>query len=687
MNPLLRPFSGPLGLPAFQEVLPEHFQPAFSAAMAEHRRELAVIAHQPEAPSFTNTVAALDGAGRWLARVRSLFNNLCSSVGSEPLLAVQRQMAAPLAAHDSAVVMDAALFGRLDVLHRQRHALGLDAASLRLLERFYMDFVREGAQLQGAARTRYAQLAQALAEAYTRFSQNLLHDENEFTLPLPDDAALAGLPASLRLASEDAARLRGLPEGSHVLTLARSMVVPFLTHSPRRDLREALWRAWVARGEHPGQHDNRPVLALILRLRQEQARLLGFAHYADYALADRMARTPAAAQRLLDEVWSRALTGVQSEQEDLLAIRRAAGIDEQVEGPIQPWDWRFWAEVLRKQRYALDDAELKPYFALPNMVQAAFDCAQRLFGLHFEARPDWPVYHPDVRAYEVTAANGRTVGVFLHDNFARPGKRSGAWMSSLRVQSHAAPEGLRLPIVLNNNNFARGTPALLSQDDVRTLFHEFGHGLHGLLSDVQWAGLSGTAVLRDFVELPSQIFEHWGFAPQVLKRHARHIDTGAPIPDELIERMVRAEHFNSAYDTVRYTASALTDLALHSMPEPPADPVAWEAAFLAERGLPPACGLNHRLPHFQHLFAGDGYAAGYYVYLWAEVLDADGFQAFTEAGDVFEPVLARALLHHIYASGNSVAPDEAFRAFRGRDPQIVPLLHQRGLVPQDVVPA
>ena len=580
--------------------------------------------------------------------------------------------------------MDAALFARVDAVHEQRTRLGLSAEAQRLVERVHLDFVRSGARLAPAAQVRYAQVMEELAALTTRFAQNVLHDESSWSLPLGDEAALAGLPGFVRAAARQAAAERGLQ--GHVVTLSRSLIVPFLSFSERRDLREAAWRAWTDRGEHPGEHDNRAVARDILRLRNEQARLHGHACYADHALTDTMAGTRSAVQGLLGEVWPRALAAVEREQQALLALMQAEGV--QVE--LQPWDWRFYAEKVRRERYAIDDAEVKPFFRLENMIQAAFDCASRLFGLSFSLRDDLPVYHPDVKAYEVRNAEGQVSGIFLQDNFARAGKRSGAWMSSLRWQSRnpAPGEGAcSLPVILNNNNFAKGAdsegqPTLLSMDDARTLFHEFGHGLHGLLSDVTYRRLSGTQVLRDFVELPSQIFEHWITEPEVLQRHARHWQTGEPIPAELVARLQRAQQFNQGYETVRYTASAMVDMAVHSLTdaEPPADLCAFEAGLLRQAGLPAAVGLNHRLVHFQHLFASSGYAAGYYVYLWAEVLDADGFDAFTEAGSPFDRAVAARLLRHVYATGNSVAPAAAYAAFRGRDPTVQPLLKKRGLL-------
>ena len=676
-NPLLQEWTAPFGLPPFAALLPAHFEPALREGMREHRQELQAIATQAGPASFDDTLAAFDRTGALLQRVSSVFYNLTSSATSPALQAVQRTMAAPMAAHGSAVYMDQALFARVDTLHARRAELGLAPEALRLLERVHLDFVRSGARMVPAARARYAQVMEELAGLTTQFAQNVLHDESAWQLVLEGDAALAGLPDSVRAAARQAATERGV--AGHVITLSRSLVVPFLTFSQRRDLRERAWRAWVGRGEQPGEHDNREVARQILRLRNEQARLHGHASFADYALTDTMAGTHTAVQGLLGDVWPRALAAVARERQALEEVMQREGVQESIES----WDWRFWAEKVRRQRYALDDAEIKPYFQLERMVGAAFDCASRLFGLSFTPRDDVPVYHPDVKAYEVRDASGQAVGVFLQDNFARAGKRSGAWMSSLRWQRRNG--GTQLPVILNNNNFARGAPgapALLSMDDVRTLFHEFGHGLHGLLSDVQFLRLSGTQVLRDFVELPSQLFEHWATEPEVLQRHARHWQTDEPLPADLMQRMHLARQFNQGYETVRYTASALVDMAVHARTEaePPADLCAFEAELLQSLGLPPGVGLNHRLVHFQHLFASAGYAAGYYVYLWAEVLDADGFGAFTEAGSPFAPAVAARLRTHIYGSGNSVPPTEAYVAFRGRAATVQPLLLKRGLL-------
>ncbi len=676
-NPLLQPWATPYDLPPFAALRAEHFEPALRQAMQGHRDELDAIAAQAEPASFDNTLTRLDASGRLLARLEATFHNLCASDTSPALQQVQRDMAAPIAAHSNAVYMHAGLFARIDAVHAKRAALGLTPEQQRLLEQTHRDFVRAGARLAPAAQQRYAALMERLAALTTQFGQNVLADENGYRLSLEGQADLAGLPDFVRAAARQAAADRGLP--GHVITMSRSLLVPFLSFSERRDLREQVWRAWTSRGEHAGANDNRAIVREILHLRAEQAALHGLASYADYALDNTMARNQAAVARLLDNVWQRAVPALERERGQLLALMREAGVTE----AIEPWDWRYWAEQVRQRTYALDDAEIKPYFALDRMVAAAFDCAQRLFGVTFTERPDLPVYHPDVKAYEMRDHDGRVKGIFLHDNFARPSKRSGAWMSSLRQQTRNGGEVI--PIVVNNNNFAKaaaGEPTLLSFDDVRTLFHEFGHGLHGLLSSVGYERLSGTNVLRDFVELPSQLFEHWMSEPAVLRRHARHVGSGEPIPDALIERLAAARRFGQAYETVRYTASAMTDMAVHALPreQVPEDVVAFEAQVLRDRGLPPGVGLNHRFTHFQHLFAGSGYAAGYYVYLWAEVLDADAFDAFVDAGDPFDMGVATRLKRHIYAAGDSVEPGATYAAFRGRAAQIEPMLRKRGLL-------
>jgi peptidyl-dipeptidase Dcp len=680
-NPLLQPWDTPHGLPPFAALRPEHFRPAFDVALKQHLADIEAIAGNPEPPTFENTVAAFDRCGRLFVRLEALFYNLTSSETSPQLQAAERELAAPLAAHSNAIFMHAGLFRRIDALQAQRDSLPLAAEQRRLLERFHLDFVRAGAKLAPQAQARYAQVTERLAELTTRFAQNVLADESGYRLVLRSDDDLAGLPGFVRAAARQAAADRGIADAA-VITLSRSHVVAFLTFSERRDLREQAYKAWTTRGEHAGVHDNRPVAREILTLRNEQARLHGYASYADYALADTMAGRGGAVGDLLARVWQPAKAAAERERAALQAMAASRGESLRIEA----WDWRYYAEKVRQGRYDLDEAEIKPYFELGRMAEAAFDCAQRLFGLRFVEQPLMPAYHPDVKTYEVRGADGSLVGVFLHDNFARPSKRSGAWMSSYRVQTrNVAPGGEPVvPIIVNNNNFAKGAPGeptLLSFDDARTLFHEFGHGLHGLLSSTTYERLSGTNVLRDFVELPSQLFEHWLAEPAVLKKHARHHRSGEPIPDALVQRLKEARHFNQGYETVRYTASAMVDMAIHSLSDHEApDIVAFEAAELERIGMPPGIGMNHRLPHFQHLFAGSGYAAGYYVYLWAEVLDADGYDAFVEAGDAFDPAVAKKLHAFIYSSGDSIDPSQAYVAFRGRSASVQPMLRERGLL-------
>ena len=675
-NPLLSEWKTPHGLPPFAVVRAEHFQPAFDVALREHNAEVARIAVDPAAPTFDNTIAAFDASGRLLARIGQLFHNLCSSETSPALQAVERTMAPKLAAHHSAIYLNAALFGRVDALHARRDGLGLTTEARRLLERVHLDFVLAGARLDEAAKRRFAAISERLAELQTTFSQNVLHDESSWALWLDGERDLAGLPAFVRAAAREAAQQRGRPEG-WAITLSRSLVAPFLTYSDRRDLRERAFKAWTQRGEHDGEHDNRPVAREILALRHEQARLMGYASFAEYALVDRMAGSPAAVARLLEQVWTPAKKRAAAERDALAALAASRG--ESI--TIEPWDWRYYAEKVRQVRYAVDDAAVKPYFSLDRVVEAAFDCAGRLFGLRFVPCPDVKAYHPDVKVYEVRGRDGAQVGVFLHDNFARPTKRGGAWMSSYRLQSRIA--GDVLPIIVNNNNFAKGAPGeptLLSLDDALTLFHEFGHGLHGLLSQVTFESLSGTQVLRDFVELPSQIFENWLLEPEVLKKHARHVETGQPMPDELIARLEQARRFNQGFETVEYTACALVDMALHAQDNAAGvDITAFERDELARIGMPREIVMRHRLPHFLHLFASSGYAAGYYVYMWAEVLDADGYDAFLEAGNPFDPAVAERLRQYVYSAGNTLEPGAAFRAFRGRDPKVEPMLTKRGL--------
>jgi peptidyl-dipeptidase Dcp len=670
-NPFFEAWDTPFGLPPFERIDPSHFPPAFDRAMQEEAAEIAAIAGSAPAPDFANTIEALERSGRLLRRVSRVFHNLDSSATNEALQAIDRDYAPKLAAHQMHIALDPGLFARIDALYRERDSIALSPEQRRLLERHHLRLVRSGARLDPAQKAQMSAISERLATLHTLFGQNVLHDEDEWRMVLDADE-LEGLPDFARDAAATAARERGL-DGRYVITLARASVEPFLMFAARRELRQAAYEAWAARGAHGGPHDNAKLIEEIVGLRAAQARLLGYDSYAAYRLDDTMAKTPEAADALLRQVWEPAKRRAEAERADLAAAALADGANE----PIAPWDWRYYAEKVRQQKYALDEAALKPYFVLDNIARAAFDTAGRLFGIAFVERPDCVTYHPDVRAYEVRDKTGRAIGLFLHDNFARPGKHSGAWMSSYQEQ-HSL-DGEVLPIVVNNNNFSKGDPTLLSFDDAHTLFHEFGHGLHGLLSRVHYPSQSGTAVRRDFVEFPSQVFEHWLEVPETLRRYARHYRTGEALPEALLQRLLAARTFNQGFATVEYAACALLDLDLHARPDPKGlDIAAFERDFRARIGMPPEIGLRHRPAHFQHLFAGSGYAAGYYAYLWAEVLDADGFAAFTEAGDPFDRALA-ARLEAIYRAGDTADPMELYRAFRGREPAIAPLLAQRGL--------
>ena len=666
MNPLLTRWDTPLGLPPFALIEAKHFPEAFTVAMTAHCEQIERIAANADSPTFTNTIIALDRCGQLLDIVSRVFANLCAAETNDALQNVEREMAPKLAAHHSAIAMHAGVFDRVASIHEQRNTL--DPVAQRLVERLHLDAVRSGALLTGAKRDRAGAIAEELATLQTQFAQNVLADER-WTMALPNPADLEGLPEWLTEALREAGAQSGVDHP--IVTLSRSLVTPFLVYSSRRDLREIAWRAWITRGEHDGPTDNRPLIAQILALRVELAKLHGYATFADYQIDDMMAKTTAAVSGLLNQVWAPARSAAIAEYEELSSIARVAGI-ETVEG----WDWRFFAEQVKAARYALSEDEVMAYFTLDGVLNAAFDCANRLFGLTFVERTDLHAYHPDVRVFEFYE-NSELRGVFLSDNFARSTKRSGAWMSTYRSRASYLEGFEGLPVVANHNNFAKGS--LLSSDDARTLFHEFGHGLHAMLSDSPYQRLGGVQVLRDFVELPSQLFEHWITEPEVLKRHARHHETGEPIPGELLEKMRQAQYFNQGFDTVEYVVSALIDQAAHAQTEP-FDMGEFERAQLAELGMPPAMVMRHRPSHFQHLFASSGYAAAYYVYLWAEVLDADAYDAFTEAGSPFDAETAKRLRTYIYSSGNTFEPGQAYRNFRGRDAGIEPLLRGRGLL-------
>ena len=669
-NPLLEAWSTPFGLPPFERIHPEDFSAAFTLAEAQHLAEIAAIAENPDPATFANTIEALERSGKSLQRVSAVFYNLVSSLGGKALEALDMALSPQQARHWTQISLNPALFQRVATLFAQRDSLQLAEDQSRLLERVHLNFVRRGAALAPAAKARMAEISERLAVLTTTFGQNVLHDEREWTLPLAE-TDLDGLPGFVIEGAAQAAAARGLP--GHVITLSRSLVEPFLTFSKRRDLRRIAHAAWSSRGAHPGPHDNRALIPEILALRAERARLLGYGSFADLKLADTMAGTPQAVQDLLAEVWEPAKHKAAGERDRLQEAAREEGMND----ALQAWDWRYYAEKVRAKDYAIDETEVKSYFKLENLQQAAFDTATRLFGLTFKKLEDAPVYHPDVQVYEVRDGDAH-LGLFMTDHFARPDKRSGAWMSSFRDQE-ALDEPVS-PIIINNNNFAKSSPTLLSFDDARTLFHEFGHGLHGLLSKVRYPSQSGTSVRQDFVELPSQIYEHWAELPEVLRRYARHHETGEPLPEALIERLLKARGFNQGFGTVEYTSAALIDMALHADPAPERiDVDAFETAFLAQIGMPAEIQLRHRPTQFQHLFTGDSYAAGYYSYMWAEVLDADGFEAFTEAGNPFDPAFA-ARLKTLLSAGDTRDPMALYIAFRGRPPSTAALLRDRDLV-------
>lgn len=667
-NPLLAPWTAPFGLPPFDAIRDEDFAPALDQGLAEARAAIAAIAENPAAPTFANTIEALEMCEETLSRLAAVFYSVASADSTAAREALQRDLAPKLAAYSSEITNNRPLFQRIDTLWQARDRLGLTAEQERVLMLYRRRFVRAGAELEGDRAARMTEVQARLAVLGTQFTQNLLADERAWVMALaPED--LQGLPDFVVEAARAAGAERGLP--GPVITLNRSLIVPFLQYSPRRDLRQRACLAWVARGANGNDHDNRAIAAETLALRQERAALLGYPDFATFKLETEMARNPGAVRDLLLRVWEPARARAQADAAVLQAMMQADGIND----ALEPWDWRYYAEKRRKAEFDLDEAALKPFLPLDAMIAAAFDCARRLFGLHFTPL-DVPLYHGDARAWEVTR-NGQHLAVFIGDFFARESKRSGAWCSAIRSQRKLG--GAVTPVVVNVCNFAKGDPALLSYDDARTLFHEFGHALHQMLSDVTYDCISGTAVASDFVELPSQLYEHWLEVPEVLAQHARHHATGTPMPRAMLDRLLAARSFDQGFATVEYVASALVDLAFHEG-TPPADPVAREAEVLAEIGMPRAIRMRHATPHFAHVFAGDGYSSGYYSYMWSEVMDADAFEAFEETGNPFDPEVAARLEQHILSAGGSQEAEALYTAFRGRMPGVEALLRGRGLV-------
>lgn len=666
-NPLFAEFTGPFGLAPFHALRPESFREAFPKLMAQALAEVEAIAANPAKPDFANTIEALERSGKRFGEAAAVFYNLVSAHSNEGLQAVEREFAPEMARHANAILLNEKLFARIDALKPE----GLTAEQARVLELTQKRFIRAGAKLSPQARERMKAISERLAVLTTQFTQNVLAEEKDFVLPL-STGDLQGLPAFLVDSAAAAARERGL-EG-HGVTLSRSLIEPFLTFSTNRDLREKAFKAWIARGENGNAHDNRALANEILKLRAERAKLLGYKNFAAFKLDNQMAKTPDAVRALLTEVWQAARKRAGEEAASLSGLIAEEGQNF----ALKPWDWRHYAEKLRKREHDLDEAELKPYLQLDNIIAAAFHTAEKLFGLSFHELKGLELYHPDARAFEVKDKAGKHLALFIADYFARPSKRSGAWMSSFRGQHKL--DGEVRPIIINVMNFAKsakGKPSLLTLDDARTLFHEFGHGLHGMMSDVTYPSISGTSVARDFVELPSQLYEHWFLTPEILSRFALHADTGKPMPEALVKRVIGASTFNQGFATVEYTSSALVDMALHERDVE--DAVAVEAEVLQSIGMPEAITMRHRVPHFTHVFSGDGYSAGYYSYMWSEVMDADAFAAFEEAGDVFAPAIAEKLAREIYSAGGRQDPAEAYKAFRGRLPDTAPMLKKRGL--------
>lgn len=670
----LTAWKGPLGLPDFIHIHDDDFGSVFAEAFAAHEAEIEAIAESEAEPTIENTLAALELSGLPLERISSIFWCKAGADTNEAVQKLEREISPKMAGHFSAISMNEKLFARIDALHAKRNELGLDAETLRVLEKSWKGFVRSGAKLDPAAKKRLAAINEELSSLGTGFGQNVLADERDWALFL-DEGDLAGLPDFLKSAMAEAAASRG-EAGRYAVTLSRSIYEPFTTFSERRDLREAAWRAFTMRGQNGGAGDNTAVVRDMLKLRAEKAKLLGYDSYAALKLDDTMAKTPKAVHELLDPVWKKALERAGQDQKELERLAAEAGDNE----PFAAWDWRFYQEKLRAEKFAFDEAELKPYLQLDHIIAACFDVAGRLFGVSFEEQSGIAAWHEDARVFVVRNADGSERGLFLADYFARPSKRSGAWMSSLQ-SGYKLGRG-STPIIYNIMNFAkppRGEPALLSMDEARTLFHEFGHALHGTLTDVTWPSVSGTSVSRDFVELPSQLYEHWLTVPAVLEKHALHHRDGKPMPKALLDKMLAAQTFGAGFATVEFTASALIDMAYHARPDAPQEPLAFEAETLAGFEMPDTIAMRHRTPHFAHVFASDGYSAGYYSYMWSEVLDADAFSAFEERGDPFDPELSERLRRNIYAAGGSKDPEELYTAFRGKMPSPEAMMIKRGL--------
>ncbi|WP_039018682.1 M3 family metallopeptidase [Halocynthiibacter namhaensis] len=667
-NPLLAPWNTPFELPPFADIKDEHFAPAMDAALSEGRAGITEIAENKDAPSFANTIEALELTDESLGRVLGTFYGVAGADSNAAREKLQSEFAPKLSAYGSELTMNAQIWSRIKTLWENQD--GLDEQQQRLLYLYHRNFIRSGADLEGNDRDRLTEVKSRLATLGTEFGQNLLADERDWFMELGADD-LGGLPDFLLEAMQGAAKEKNLD--GHVVTLSRSLIVPFLQFSTRRDLREGAYKAWAARGANGGSTDNRGIAAETLALRHERAQLLGYADFAAYKLETEMAGNADNVRDLLMQVWAPARAAALKDQDILEGMMREDGIN----GDLKAWDWHHYSERRRKAEHDLDEAELKPYLQLEKMIQASFDCATRLFGLEF-APLDADMYHEDVRAWDVTR-NGKHIAVFIGDYFARGSKRSGAWCMAMRAQKKLG--GDTAPHVVNVCNFAKPAPgatALLSFDDARTLFHEFGHALHQMLSDVRYETISGTSVARDFVELPSQLYEHWLSVPEVLSKYAVHAETGEAMPQDMLQRLLDAQTYDMGFSTVEFVASALVDLAFHEG-TPADDVMVKQADVLKSIGMPEAIEMRHRTPQFAHVFTGDGYSSGYYSYMWSEVMDADAFEAFEEADGPFDPKLARSLEDNILSAGGSKEADVLYKAFRGRMPDATALLKGRGL--------
>jgi peptidyl-dipeptidase Dcp len=676
-NVLLAEWTGPYGgVPPFDQVRIEDFKPAMEAAMAQELAEVQAIANNPQPATFENTIAALERTGRTTGRVGTVYGIWSSNMNNPQFQAVEREMAPRLAAFSDQITQNEALFRRIEAVYNSPQKSSWTPEQQRLAWRYYTNFVRAGARLDAARKARLSEINQRLAGLYTSFSQNVLTDENNQTVVIENEAELAGLPQQLRDAAAAAATARNMP-GKWVITNTRSSTDPFLTYSDNRALRERVWRMFVGRGD-AGPTENNAIISEILKLRAERANLLGYQTHAHWRLENAMAGTPERAMELMEAVWTPAVARVREEVRDMQQVANAQGANI----TIEPWDYRYYMEKVRKERYDLDQNAVKPYLQLDRLREGMFWVAGELFGFNFSPVTNVPVFHPDVKVWEVTdKTTGRHIGLWYFDPYARSGKRSGAWMNAYRTQERF--DRPVTTIVSNNSNFVKGAPGepvLISWDDARTLFHEFGHALHGLNSNVNYPSLSGTAVARDYVEFPSQLMEHWLSTPQVLQRFALHYQTGQPIPQELVDRIERASTFNQGFATVEYLASALIDMKLHLAGNADIDPREFERRTLAEMGMPREIVMRHRTPHFGHVFSSDGYSAGYYSYLWSDVLTADAAETFVEAGGFYDPAVA-ARLKTLLSVGNTIDPAESFRQFRGRDPQVQALMRKRGFAP------